>query len=599
MESASIVAAEAAPDSPTSSLPRWLVAVLFLVVLGTAFSFAFTPLRTSQDEWWHLKTGKWILENGRLPKYDIFTYTGENIPWHNHEWLSEILFYKLFAWGEERVIGGVRALILFKSLIFAATIALTILLARLRSGAWVAALLVGLLATDISRRTIYPRPPILSYLLLAAFLILLYLWKMGRLRGRWLWVFVPATILWANLHGMVLLATVVCGGFAAGEFLENLRPWRQPENRSMRTLFSPAFLLLAGLTVAVLLCTMANPSGYEIFFLGGKFKDDPILKRVIAEMLPPPFLIGRAELPGGATTWYWNPLHTTFWVVAAGFVFLFAANRFRFPFGADYVLSAFFLYQAVMHVRLLPLFAVVCAGPLAWQAVEFARRFKPQAMRRLAVASTAATLILAATFVFAVGEPPPQTFFRRNMQLWRGEDRDPVSYPEPLMKFIIRTRFPDRMFSQINYCGYMMWWLSPEHHKLFTDNRFDIFGSQFQVPEATVVAGITKEESRFNEGWDEILDKNGVNFIVISRGAPLNDKLRQGSAWKLVYYYYAPGATEESGFNIWLRNDPRFADVARRALDNFRAESPGQPLPEEFDRMVQENKRSRPLQTSR
>ena len=114
-------------------MPSWLPAILrrhplalpaLLLVGAVAFSFGFVPLRSSHDEWWHLKTGQWILQNGRLPVNDIFTYTGEDTRWHNHEWLAQILFYKVFEWGGRHGIGDLRALLTLR----AGVVALTFLL---------------------------------------------------------------------------------------------------------------------------------------------------------------------------------------------------------------------------------------------------------------------------------------------------------------------------------------------------------------------------------------------------------------------------------------------------------------------------------------
>ena len=53
----------AKPFMPPVSLVRIVQIIGLIAVLLTAFSYAFVPLRESQDEWWHLKTGKWMLEN--------------------------------------------------------------------------------------------------------------------------------------------------------------------------------------------------------------------------------------------------------------------------------------------------------------------------------------------------------------------------------------------------------------------------------------------------------------------------------------------------------------------------------------------------------
>ena len=105
------------PDSSSPAASRGLALAAFVLVALVAFAFAFTPLRTSHDEFWHLKTGQWIAQHGALPKTDIFSYTTGKYPWYNHEWLTQIAMWKLYAWGEVCDFGGWRAVILAKSLL--------------------------------------------------------------------------------------------------------------------------------------------------------------------------------------------------------------------------------------------------------------------------------------------------------------------------------------------------------------------------------------------------------------------------------------------------------------------------------------------------
>ena len=357
--------ADAADNSATAGAPRAtglqraLTGLVLLLVLGVAFSFAFTPLRSSQDEWWHLKAGKWIVENGRLPRNDIFTYTGENMRWHNHEWLAQVLFYGVHQLGEAGLIGGVRALITFKAIIVTATIALVMWLAWMQCRNLSLAMLIALLAADMSRRTIFPRPPVLSYLLFAVFLLLLYHWKAGRLRAAWLWVTVPLMVLWANLHGMCLIGVVAVGSFALGECVEAVLEWRRDGRErgdqgdrgdgggdSSRRGFIPFVWSRAGnlilLTAAVALAVVANPAGAEIYFLGHNFTADPLLKQVILEMRPAPFIFQHANPADPTSPWMFNRINATFWLSVPVFLGMLAANRFRLRNAADYFLSLFF-----------------------------------------------------------------------------------------------------------------------------------------------------------------------------------------------------------------------------------------------------------------
>lgn len=549
--------------------------LLMGVALAAAFSFAFTPLRASQDEWWHLKAGKWMVENRALPRHDIFTYTGEQTVWHNHEWLSQIAMYGVYAGAEGTALGGVRGLILAKALLFVAAIALVGAGALRMSGHWAAAALAALVCAEISRRTIYPRPPVVSYVLFALVLLLLHEWKAGRMRFRWLWLLVPLTVLWANLHGMCLLAVVATGAYAAGEVVGWVRArMRREEGASLR-----GVIMTSALTLACALAVMVNPSGWEIYFLGGKFMDDPYLSKAIAEMLPPPFFVAR-----GASGWQFVPGFATYWIVLGVVGVLLVWNRLRLPHVASFLLLAFFAYQSVRHWRLLPLFGIAAAGPLAWLLAERARALAAPGRRVLAGGLAALTVLLAAWYVGGVGEPPPQTFLRRNAMLTKGYAADPASYPAPLMDFIIEAGLPDRMFSELNYCGYTIWRLSPEHHKLFTDNRFDIWGSEHYVDHEVVRLGAEPEESPTGEGWAEILSAHGVNFVVIARDAPVAAKLRDSADWTPIYYHFPPLTAGHPGYAVWLRRSPETAEAAERAAKIFATRHPGEPAPEALER---------------
>lgn len=567
-------------------------ALLYAVPLIVAFSYGFVPLRVSHDEWWHLKAGKWIVENGRLPVHDIFTYPGENLVWHNHEWLAQVAMYAIYAGGESAGWGGWRTIILVKSLVFLATVGLVMATARARGASPGAAALGGLLAADLARRTLFPRPPFLSYFLFALVLCLLTLHKTGRLTGRWLAAIVVLMVIWCNLHGMALLAIAAAGAFAGGAALEALAAWwRSGGARTASGLWhtarSHAVPGLALLTAAVVLAGMANPSGWEMYFLSRKFTADPLLRQVIAEMLPPPFVIG--VLPDGA--WYWNPVYQTFWIVLALMAALLIWHRGRLPWGADYILIAFFAWQALNHLRLLPLFGVAAMPVFAVLLTRLAGRGADTASadaktaRRADVQSRVwgtAAVMLGAVFVFAIGEPPPQTFARRNLELARGKVTNPVDHPENLMRFIIDAELPGRMFSQSNYCGYAIWWLSPEHHKLFTDNRFDLFGSEFLPLELIVVDALAREDTPWGQSWEDVLAEYGVNFVVMSMPAKVNRALWLSEEWVPVFYDVPPGHLAAAGFLVWVRRTAEEGAAAARALRKFQEMFPGRTPAEGF-----------------
>ncbi len=62
----------------------------------------WSPIRLD-DVWWHMLTGRYLLENGSVPTSDPFSYTASGQPWVNWEWLSGLLmvtaYDRLGGWG--------------------------------------------------------------------------------------------------------------------------------------------------------------------------------------------------------------------------------------------------------------------------------------------------------------------------------------------------------------------------------------------------------------------------------------------------------------------------------------------------------------------
>src|SRR6266851_9188902 len=61
------------------------ILVLFWCTTGVGW------LLTDSDTGWHIRTGEWILQTGRVPATDIFSFTNAGQPWFAWEWLSDVL----------------------------------------------------------------------------------------------------------------------------------------------------------------------------------------------------------------------------------------------------------------------------------------------------------------------------------------------------------------------------------------------------------------------------------------------------------------------------------------------------------------------------
>ena len=152
-------AGETSPKNTTGLSRRWITPILFLGV------FAFcVPTIPSVDTWWHLATGRYILQTHTVPHADPFSSTVAGKPWIAHEWLSTVVFYLGYT-----PIGSAGLLLLS-----AFVLAVSFVLAYQRSGgplpARILALALGVWATS---PIFCVRPQIFTYLLASLFLALL------------------------------------------------------------------------------------------------------------------------------------------------------------------------------------------------------------------------------------------------------------------------------------------------------------------------------------------------------------------------------------------------------------------------------------------
>jgi len=206
------VAGEGSP-----SLPARLLVLL---------SLALWPLSAlhqvaNDDIWWHLTAGDWILEHGRVPTEEFASWTAAGTPWFDYEWLWQLGV--LWLWRT----GAGPALVLSTALLaLAAGVLLYLALRETGAGIALASVLLWL-ALFAARLRFQARPEMVTYPLLALCLLLIL---RARRTGRWraLWVMVPLTALWANMHPGFLFALGLLGLAALGEMVEWVRARARP-----------------------------------------------------------------------------------------------------------------------------------------------------------------------------------------------------------------------------------------------------------------------------------------------------------------------------------------------------------------------------------
>ena len=184
-------------------VPQRAIEVIGIVIGVVLIATVARAHALSNDEFWSLAAGQWMLAHHAIMGLDPFSYTESHRRWVTDEWGSEIALAGLFrAFGNAAY--SVYAVVLGGLCLMASAAYARALGAR---GGRVAAIVL-LLAAGIAGTLVGDRG--LDFSLVWLPLELLVLTK-ARANPRWLVLLPPLCLVWVNTHGSILLGLLVLG----------------------------------------------------------------------------------------------------------------------------------------------------------------------------------------------------------------------------------------------------------------------------------------------------------------------------------------------------------------------------------------------------
>ncbi|HIQ05628.1 MAG TPA: hypothetical protein EYH31_08020 [Anaerolineae bacterium] len=481
--------------------------LVVLVFLGNLVGFH------DPDYWTHLSVGRLLWQTGHVPRYELFGYTVAGKPWIAHEWLSEAILYGLEHW-----LGHPIIVLAWAGLATLTVGQLVALLADLGVGRFLKpALLAVVLLMWVTHFAV--RPQLFTWLFSITFLRILWRYhRQGDSSAGPAWrptsfrlglAFLPLLMaLWANLHGGYVIGLVLVGLLLLSHWIE---PWLGGSKRPWQVL-----------TVVWLLCWLApliSPFGvslllYPFTYLG---HTNPSF-HYVNEWQSPDF-----HLPS-----FW-PL--AFSIVVAVWLGLWD-QRQRDPWPA--LVYSFMLAVALYSRRHIPLYALVWAGVVGSRLREqfpaLAYRSQPSITPRQGARNWGTLLIASIALLVAV-------LLRPNLLL-----RTPLvraggfAYPEAGVSYLRDHRPDARIFNEVWWGGYLTWELWPRM-QVFIDGRFDVYGTEIADDYALVYEG--------RVGWDAVLERYGVDTVMVELDAPLLERLAESDGWERAFV----GPVEA----VWIR----------------------------------------------
>lgn len=478
------------------TLSRLIAAITFLAIFAMATRVSFDT-----DTWWHLRTGAWIVEHGAVPMTDPFSHTRAGATWHIPGWIVQAPMYVLFN------TFGYAGLNLFTAVCVTLTFAFVY-----QTCAGSPLLKAFVLVFAVASSAIYwsARPQIVSFLLAGAFVWILHDFRWQK-RNR-LWMLVPLMALWANAHGGFAIGFILLVLTTGGQVLSwAMRWWRTRQTGVAEPIAEGdvdwrGVVWLMGIGLACAAAVSLNPSGPEMLLYPFKTVSIGVLQDFIQEWQTPNFHMREAQV--------------FLWVLFAGVAAL--GLSLRRANVTDLLLFSGTAYLGFLAGRNVAVFSLVAPAlitrHLAWAWEEWRGRPLATTMRPGALPLNWAILVLVAVAALLKIALPLQTSVN--------EIEIAKMVPVGAANHIRQTQPPGKLFNAYNYGAYLTWALYPDY-PVYVDGRTDLYNDEFLREYLRAILG--------QAGYSAVLDKYGINVVLVEPASFLGQRLEQNPAWRVTY----------------------------------------------------------------
>ena len=467
-------------------LPELWVPPFLFVVTFIVYYLSTQPLMDDPDVPWHLATGRLILEMGKIPDRDPFSFAADQT-WYLLSWVWNLLLgVTEKAFGVFGVLMGVLAM----------TAGLVSLLAwhliRMRLSLSTV-FFISMVAALCMQDFITARPHLSGYVLAFVFYLIC-----DRSRGKagygGLYALPPLMLLWANTHGSFIAGFTVLAAFMAEAFATKQFGWLKR---------------LAMIAVVSFALSLVNPYGLEVSIgalktLAGTAKGHTV------EWLPFAFTAST-----GISTWL--------------VLFILSSNlRFAAVPLADKLLAVAWLLACMLIMRNGPMF-VLLSAPYVARCVEdatadlreqrapsrfiaFMERFSPAQLWAAAAAAAVAFSVGAAQL------PHDEKIISESQSVADAIDYATEHYPTH--KYLADFNYGGQVIYRT--FGALPFMMDSRAGTVYSEEAIlDYINFMYQTP-----------------GWQEGLHKYGVNALLISKKLRFSQAYENGEfhdSWQLVF----------------------------------------------------------------
>lgn len=447
------------------------------------------PAIADNDIWWHLQTGKWIVDHGTVPLTDPFSYVGEGKPWIAYSWLFEAGMYGLVTkFGETAI--TLYTLVTVWLIMFV----LHGIIAKRRDH--FLSVCVLLASSILALSNLYsPRPWLLTILFFAITLEVVLCLREGE-PSRWIWVLPGIYILWANVHiqfiyglgllGLACFAPLVDRyvhryGYVQKSMVWGSENWRQ----------------LVGLTALCALATLFTPYHMRLYAIVVELSAQTGMWEYVQEMQAPAFR--------SVADW------TMLGILTAALIQLGRKGSYSSFETLLLLVASVSAFRGQRDLWFLVMSSIVVLTRKPLRKIPDYN----QMITRRGLVPTGLLVALATLCILAY----------RDLSSERIQKETGKTYPLNAASFIERQGYGGSLYNHFNWGGYLIWRLP--HLKVSMDGRANIYGDERIKQAIETWAG--------GPHWSKDPDLNNAHLIIAKNDMALTSLLRLDDRFTEVY----------------------------------------------------------------
>lgn len=515
---------------------KYVVFGLLGIFLMLVFFAASYKVSGDDDFFWHLATGRYIVENKVVPDKDVFGHVTSGTEWIPFEWGWDVLTYGLYN------IGGYNAILAFRSITFCAVFfILFVLLRRFNVNTFLTFTMLFLLLVSIMDR-LSPRPHILTYLFFVSLIFVLLNYKyLDRVRySRILYLLPLIFLIWSNTHMGVLAGGLVLFIFTFSETIIHFRPgsYSTSEIKPLDRIQLKKLWIISVICAIVLL---VNPHGFNTYIYAYDHTKMKLLDTVNEWQSP-----FTDKMDFGITLTLYK------FFLFSGVLVLFYAFRKK-----DLFFTLMFIGFAIYSVRAIRFtvdYNIVMIFFITMSFNYLLNRIKDIKIMNF-LNGNLLKGIAAVVFIYIITLIPSNKIYEK-MQYYRmsGWGVDDQFIPVQMFDFMKQNNISGTPFNHFGTGGYLVWNFPSEKNFIDSRNLNDEIFSDYNN-----IMGMAP-------GFERKLEEIGVDYIVyldpdlIRRPADLKrlvtSYFARSPKWKLVFW--------DDKSLLFVKNIEKFSDVINR-----------------------------------